>query len=509
MKYSLVNFCEFDKYAVKSYCAIHGTDEALNLGDITKVNETEIEPFNMICGGSPCQDFSLAGKQNGAVWKCKKCGHSYNPLQVHYTKRDTCSICGSKDIDKTRSSLLVEWLRMIRGVRPMWGIYENVKNIVGKRFKETTFRLFEEELHEYGYNTYWSVLNAKYYGIPQNRERVYLILIQKEVDNGSFHFPEQLKTFRCLMDILEDTVDEKYYLPERKVHKLIEDLEERKALLFEPDEKTLQSWRENNLKKVGQVNEGGEYEQSGRVYMPCGCSPTITASGGGNQQPKILQVGRTAHTYGATGVVYSPLGIAGTHTASHEQGAIIEKASGAIRGRYEENGNSNQELEMGEKDSRHTLTTVQKDNIILVRQKTVKGYEECMESGVANLGYPTTEKRGRVQDQGETCPTLTTSSGVCRLESLIRIRRLTPRECFRLMGFSDVDFSKVKDAGISDCQLYKQAGNSIVVDVLYYIFLELYCAMPYLFDDVKLSSFFSGIGAFEKALERLEQQVNN
>lgn len=121
----MVNFCEFDKYAAKSYCAIHGTSETLNLGDITKVDEREIEPFNMICGGSPCQDFSLAGKQAGAVWKCRSCGYEYNPLQVHYSKRDACGMCGSHDIDKTRSSLLVEWLRMIRGVKPVWGIIRN------------------------------------------------------------------------------------------------------------------------------------------------------------------------------------------------------------------------------------------------------------------------------------------------------------------------------------------------------------------------------------------------
>ena len=175
----MVNFCEFDKFAAKSYCAIHSTDETLNLGDITKVDETAIPSFNMICGGSPCQDFSSAGNRKGAVWTCRKCGHQYNPLQVHYSKRDQCKKCGSTDIDKTRSSLLVEWLRIIRGTRPTWGIYENVKNIVGKQFRDT-FRLFEEELQEYGYNTYWSVLNAKNYGIPQSRERVYLILIRKE-----------------------------------------------------------------------------------------------------------------------------------------------------------------------------------------------------------------------------------------------------------------------------------------------------------------------------------------
>ena len=167
-----------------------------------------------------------------------------------------------------------------------------------------------------------------------------------------------------------------------------------------------------------------------------------------------------------------------------------------------------QTLELGKKEVCHTLTSVQKDNIILVRQKTQKGYEECLENGVVNLSYPSVEKRGRVQEHGELCPTLTTSNGIHRLESLIRIRRLTPLECFRLMGFSDTDFRKAKEAGISNSQLYKQAGNSIVVDVLYYIFLELYKAMPYLFEDIRLSSFFSGIGAFEKALERLEEQVN-
>ena len=159
--WELVNFCEFDKYATKSYCAIHGTDESLNLGDITKVDETKLKPFNMICGGSPCQDFSVAGKQKGSVWTCKDCGHEYNPLTVHWSQRDKCPNCESGNIEKTRSSLLVEYLRVIRASKPNFGMYENVKNIVGKQFRDTTFKLFEDELHEYGYNTYWKVLNAK------------------------------------------------------------------------------------------------------------------------------------------------------------------------------------------------------------------------------------------------------------------------------------------------------------------------------------------------------------
>lgn len=285
----MVNFCEFDKYAEKSYCAIHGVSETLNLGDITKVNENKVPYFNMICGGSPCQDFSLAGKQAGSVWRCRDCGYEYNPLQVHYSKRDICEKCGSHNLDKTRSSLLVEWLRMIRGVRPDWGIYENVRNIVGKKFKDTTFKAFEEELHEYGYHTYWSILNAKHYGIPQNRERVYLILIKKELDNGKFEFPKPLDISVRLMDILEEKVEEKFYLPQEKVRKLIQNMEHRKALLFEPDEEQTKKLRKD-LIFLGQIQEGGAWKnpQAGRVYSAEGCSPAINTCQGGNLQPKIV-----------------------------------------------------------------------------------------------------------------------------------------------------------------------------------------------------------------------------
>lgn len=172
-----------------------------------------------------CQDFSVAGKGEGSKWKCKDCGHEYNPLTVHYSSRHKCPKCGSESLDKSRSSLLVEWLRVIRANKPKWGIYENVKNIVGVKFKET-FQMFLDELHEYGYNTYYKILNAKDFGIPQNRERVYLIIVLKELDNGKFEFPQPFESGIRLKDILEDEVDEKYYINTPTAQKLIDDLVE-------------------------------------------------------------------------------------------------------------------------------------------------------------------------------------------------------------------------------------------------------------------------------------------
>lgn len=427
-----MNFCEFNKYATSSYCAIHNENESKNLGDITKVDETKLEPFNMICGGSPCQDFSVAGKQKGSVWTCKDCGHEYNPLTVHWSERDKCPCCGSNNIEKTRSSLLVEYLRVIRANKPNFGMYENVKNIVGRQFKDT-FKMFTDELDEYGYNVYWKVLNAKDYGIPQNRERVYLIFIKKELDNGKFTYPEPFDNGMRLKDILEENVDEKFYISEDKVQRFLTNLNNEDAF------------------------------------------------GGGNHEPKIVQLG--------------------DKLSNELEKLDIPNYSYCIDANYYKGTTIDYYLN---KHKRQLISTVK------IPQATKKGYIECELGGVADLSYPESKtRRGRVQENGQICPTITaTETGVCRIESPIRIRKLTPKECFRLMGFSDENFEAAEKM-VSNSQLYKQAGNSIVVDVLYYILVELYKAMPYLFDDLRLSSFFSGIGAFEIALNRLYEGINS
>lgn len=473
--WSLVNFCEFDQYATKSYCAIHSVDESLNLGDINEVDENNLQPFTMICGGSPCQDFSVAGEQKGSVWTCKDCGHEYNPLTVHWSKRDKCPCCDSENIEKTRSSLLVEYLRVIRANKPNFGMYENVKNIVGKKFKETTFKLFEEELHEYGYNTYWKVLNAKDYGVPQNRKRVYLIFIKKELDNGKFVFPKGFDNGIRLRDILEEEVKEKYYISEEKVKKFIANLQENET----EDES-------NSPKFIGNINRpdfGTGY--AGGVWDTNNISPTLTTMQGGGRQPHI--VCGIDKSLNSTKFIEN----ANCLTAREDRGISNRKSEGTAVieciGNVNPSGNGMNGNVFSEDGLAPTLTTN-------------KG------EGSKILQIPRGFNKGGLHD---ICPTLSAHSWQCNnfVKEQIRIRKLTPKECFRLMGFEDSAYEAASKL-VSNSQMYKQTGNSIVVDVLYYILVELYKAMPYLFDDLRLSSFFSGIGAFEIALDRLYEGIN-
>lgn len=200
--YELVGFSEIDKYAVTAYCAIHNIDESLNLEDVSKIDIKDIPDCDLITYGFPCQDISIAGQQKGIVK------------------------------GKTRSGLLYEALRIIEGKKPKYAIAENVKNLVSKKFIKD-FESFLEELDNYGYNNYWKVLNAKDYGIPQNRERVFVISIRKDIDDGTFKFPEPFDSGLRLKDMLEDDVDEKYFLKNDRVVDLLSELDEKKLLTGE------------------------------------------------------------------------------------------------------------------------------------------------------------------------------------------------------------------------------------------------------------------------------------
>lgn len=188
INYELIGFSEIDKYAIKSYCAIHNEDQEKNLGDITKIDITKLpKDIDIITHGSPCQDFSLAGKQAGG------------------------------DLGTgTRSSFMWNTINIVTYCKPKYVIWENVKNLLSKKHRHN-FDSYLSIMESLGYNNYYQVLNAKDYGIPQNRERVYTVSIRKDIDKKDFQFPEKEELKLRLKDMLEDEVDEKYYLSYEKL----------------------------------------------------------------------------------------------------------------------------------------------------------------------------------------------------------------------------------------------------------------------------------------------------
>lgn len=186
IEHEVVAIAEIDKYALASYEVIHG--DCPNLGDISKIEPNTIPDHDLFTYSFPCQDISVAGKQKGF----EKGG-------------------------KTRSGLLWECEKVIRAKRPRYLLMENVKNLVSKKFK-AGFEEWLTALEEMGYTNYWQILNAKDYGIPQNRERVFCISILGE--HEPYIFPEKRELTLRLKDVLEDEVDEKYYLSEEKTRSI-------------------------------------------------------------------------------------------------------------------------------------------------------------------------------------------------------------------------------------------------------------------------------------------------
>lgn len=209
--HKIVGISEIDPFAIKAYEAIYGATR--NYGDISKVNS--LEYADLWTYGFPCQDISVAGHQAGIIK------------------------------GETRSGLLYEVQRLLANAAlsdtlPKYLILENVKNLVGKKFIDQ-FESWLEWLDALGYNNYWEVLNATDFGIPQNRERVFVVSVRKDVDSG-FKFPEPIALTSTMMDFLEDEVDDKFYLSDTYIayaENLTEKMQatKRSGIKFEPRER--------------------------------------------------------------------------------------------------------------------------------------------------------------------------------------------------------------------------------------------------------------------------------
>lgn len=295
--HKVVAISEIDKYAIQSYEAIHGI--ANNLGDIRKIEE--LPDADLWTYSFPCQDISVAGKGAGIK-------------------------------EGTRSGLLFEVERLLRvasekGTLPKYLLLENVKNLVSKKFK-ADFDKWLDFLAELGYTNYWKVLNAKDYGIPQNRERVFCVSIRGEHEPFVFRKPKEL-TIR-LRDMIDETVEERFYLKESTIRSILRSTFNSRRDSIRPGDglaNTLlaRDWRGPQCVQVGEV-VGGKWDKmhdiSKRVYEPDGIAPTVHCQQGGNTELKIaedfvlggLQKHQTPRTDGISPTLTEAMGKGGGQT---------------------------------------------------------------------------------------------------------------------------------------------------------------------------------------------------
>lgn len=257
--YKVEFFSEIDKNAIKSYCAIHNVDESLNLGSITDIRGEDLPTCDLWVGGFPCQDISCAGKMRGFEFE-----------------------------SSTRSSLGWEMIRLLREVKekPKYVIFENVAMITSKKFKNT-LNLFKEDLTELGYTLYEDVLSAADYGIPQTRKRYFLIAILDK--NKDFEFPERIESDVVLKNILEENVDEKYYLTNsnyiEKDNKRVFKHKSRENIEYEID--MLKYFNGG----VCGIDKHTKFAISSRVFSVNGYSPTLTANNTGDNSKIVVEKG--------------------------------------------------------------------------------------------------------------------------------------------------------------------------------------------------------------------------
>jgi len=430
MEYNHLLACEIDKYARKQFLQFH--KEPLEFSeDASKVCTEHLKgKVDLYCFGSPCQDLSLAGKRKG--------------------------------FNGEKSSLFREGARVMREMMPRAFIFENVKGLLssnnGNDYKEVV-RTFQE----LGYLIAMKVVNTKEHGIPQNRERVFIVGFLDAEKYHSFNFaePEPLKL--VLRDMLDDEVSDKYYLSDKMIDGFMKHRERHEdrgnGFAFAPktgddiagclsvkagNRQTDNYIKEPQLEQIGNIDTKGHNSLWGRVYSPDGLGACLNANGGGAGAKTGLYHVKSATTKGYEVATEQDSinfthpdsktrrgrvgkGVAQTLDCACNQG-VIEPQIGAIRGRNPSNPKSRtagepteQMLEINESGTSNCLTTVQKDNVVV---------EE------------------------------------------FRIRRLTPNECFKLQGVKSEDIQLVN----SDSQSYRIAGNAISVNVMSMILRQLYKA---------------------------------
>ena len=526
IEHEIVDAVEIDKYAVQSFNAVHGTN--FEPQDITKWDK-DIEA-DLIMHGSPCQDFSVAGLNKG----------------------------GDKG-SGTRSSLMYETLRIVEKIKPKYVIWENVKNLLSKKHRHN-FDAYLEAMEKLGYHSSYQVLNAKDFGVPQNRERVFTVSIRNDL-NVDFKFPEPQELTIRLKDVLEPQVDEKYYLSDEQTKRLKMTTyntgsEKVRVQNTDGEARTLcaRDYKDPKCVRVAGNLNHYNYDKINRVYDSDGSAPTVDTMEGGGRQPKVLEPivvasrGRNPenpsdrsagqkleqrlepNTQGITNTITSvakdnyvaepAIEVIGNYSPSGHEASRVVDSNGICPTVKENHGTvtatnvpeptplqrkvCNEAIAKGLVEPNDAIEYTysnarlkeigggfikkqnMKDNNIMstlkcnpqqigvcveapsggvaIRTANKQGYDMATDGDGVDLSYPQSKtKRGRV---GHGVSKTLMGADCMGTVDNYRIRKLTPKECWRLMSFDDEDFDKAKASGVSDSQLYKQAGNSIVVKVL-------------------------------------------
>ncbi|WP_155971636.1 DNA cytosine methyltransferase [Streptococcus ruminantium] len=387
-----VGFCEIDSFSRKSYKAIHDTKGEFEFHDITGVTDESVRGIgrvDVICGGFPCQAFSIAGKRAG--------------------------------FEDTRGTLFFEIARFASILRPKYLFLENVTGLLNHD-NGNTFETILGALDELGYDAEWQVFNSKNFGVPQNRERVFIIGHLRGA-GGRAVFP---------FGGVDTAVDS----------------------------------QQSKINKVGNIRKMGR-SQSGDVVSVDSLAPTLCSTTTQKDPLKVAipvltpdreekrQNGRRLKTDG------EPMF---TLTAQDKHGVLVNdiKVIGTIEPNFNQSG-----CVYDPEGIAPTIRTMQGGGLeskIAVKEATSKGYSEATVGDSVNLSHPnSTTRRGRVGKQ--VANTLLTGEEQGVVTPNFRIRKLTPRECWRLQGFPDWAFDKAQAVN-SNSQLYKQAGNSVTVNVI-------------------------------------------
>ena len=415
--FELVAWSEIDENAIAAHNAIFPEDKSKNLGDISKIDWAKAPDFDLFTYSFPCQDISAAGKQSGF-----------------------------EEGTGTRSSLLWECKKTIEAKKPRYLMMENVKALASAKFLPF-LRQWQSWLHSQGYENFTQILNASDYEVPQNRERVFMISILRTDNNPypSYYFPKKLKLEKRIKHILEQNVDESYYLSQKALEYFC---------------RAGQRVDDNFLKqaaepKIAASRGRGEFNRQQLEINESGTSNTLTSVSKDNLliEPKVNIVGQYDSSQNSR--IIDTEGISYCVTNGHKDGMpkIIEP--NVLRQERTEQGKQIRKLAKGDKGIKfnggnkefcprtdglsNTLSTSTKDNMLAMPE--LRCIEGCMVDKYGNR---------------------------------YRVRKLTPKECFRLMDVSDGDIKKMESSGVAKTNLYKLAGNSIVVACMFHIFRKLF-----------------------------------